>query len=394
MQVILAILLLLWLSSAAYYIISAWCLRAFYKSPFITPPSPSYLKRETGGGITSYPPITVLKPIRGADDALYENLKSFVEQDYPAFQVIFGVAERSDPAYEIAERLVSGYPEKELLVVETGPPDSPNRKVSNLAAMYGFSKYDIILIADADMRVGRDYLARVVEGFSEPSVGLVTCPYRGCYPESIGAAFETLSINADFFPSVTVAERLEGISFALGATMAARREALDRIGSFEALRDFLADDYQFGNKIYKAGYKLSLSRYVVDSVQGRGSFREYFTHQLRWGRTYRACRPASYFFAGLTKGTAIAALFLLASGFSPAGWGLFSADLALRNSLALWLESKYIKAPGALKYYWLLPLRDLAGALIWALSFTGSDVRWKGESFRINREGRMVKKQP
>ena len=277
--------------------------------------------------------------------------------------------------------------------METGPALSPNRKVSNLAAMYAFSRYDIILIADADMRVGRDYLARVSEGFSEPSVGLVTCPYRGCYPGSVGAAFETLSINADFLPSVTVAERLEGISFALGATMAARREALEKIGSFEALKDFLADDYQLGNKIYRAGYKLKLSRCVVDSVQGRESFAEYFAHQLRWGRTYRACRPVSYFFAGLTKGTAIAALFLLASGFSPAGWAVLGADLTLRNSLAVWLESKHIKAPGALRYYWLLPFRDIAGALTWALSFTGSSVRWKGESFEIKREGRIVRKQ-
>ncbi len=130
---------------------------------------------------------------------------------------------------------------------------------------------------------------------------------------------------------------------------------------------------------------------MVDSVQGRESFGEYFTHQLRWGRTYRACRPASYFFAGLTKGTALAALFLIASGFSPAGWAVLLIDLALRNSLAVRLEKKYIKAPGALKYYWLLPVRDLVSALIWALSFTGSGVSWKGESFKINREGRMVK---
>ncbi len=405
MQVILAILLLLWLSSAAYYIISAWCLRSFYKSRGANFVCHSERSEESTVKIIqadssaapqndtpAYPPITVLKPIRGADDALYENLKSFVEQDYPRFQVIFGIAERTDPAYAVAQRLVFEYPEKELLVAETGPPLSPNRKVSNLAAMYAFSKYDIILVADADMRVGRDYLSRVSEGFAGPEVGLVTCPYRGCYPGSVGAAFEALSINADFLPSVTVAERLEGISFALGATMAVRREALERIGSFEALKDFLADDYQLGNKIYKAGYKLSLSRYVVDSVQGRESFREYFAHQLRWGRTYRACRPVSYFFAGLTKGTAIAALFLLASGFSPAGWAVFSADLALRNSLAVRLESKYVKAPGALKYYWLLPLRDLASALTWALSFTGSGVSWKGESFKINREGRMVTK--
>jgi len=384
LHVILAILLLLWLSAASYYIISAYCLSSFYKNKTPDLPAPPDKKYS--------PSISVLKPLKGADPSLYENLKSFVEQDYPCFQVIFGVSDRSDPAYSVAGRLVSEYPGKEVLLVETGPPRSPNRKVSNLASMYPLAKYDIILVADADMLVGRQYLSQVSEGFNDPAVGLVTCPYRGCNPKSVGAAFETLTINADFFPSVTVAERLEGVSFALGATMAARREALDKIGGFDALKDYLADDYQFGNKIYKSGYKLKLSRFVVDSILDRESFREYFTHQLRWGRTYRACRPVSYCFAGLTKGTALAALFLMASGFAPAGWALLLADLTLRISLAVWLEMKYIKAPGALKYYWLLPARDLASALIWFFSFTGSTINWKGESFKIDREGRMIKR--
>jgi ceramide glucosyltransferase len=383
LHVVLAILLLLWLSAVSYYIISAYCLASFYKnkSPYLPAPD----KKNS-------PSISVLKPIKGADPSLYENLKSFVEQDYPCFQVVFGVSDRSDPAFAVAQRLVSEYPEKEMLLVETGPPRSPNRKVSNLIPMYALAKYDIILVADSDMHVGRQYLSGVSEGFKDPDVGLVTCPYRGCNPKSIGAAFEALTINADFFPAVTVAERLEGVSFALGATMAARREALDRIGGFEALKDFLADDYQFGNKIYKADYKLKLSRFVVDSVQGGESLREYFIHQLRWGRTYRACRPVSYFFAGVTKGTALAALFLMASGFSPAGWALLSVDLALRISLAVWLQRHYVKAPGTLKYYWLLPARDIASALIWFFSFTGSTISWKGESFNIDREGRMIKR--
>jgi ceramide glucosyltransferase len=383
LHVILAILLLLWLSAASYYVISAYCLASFYKADSSAAPQ---------NDSAHYQPISVLKPLKGADPGLYENLKSFVEQDYPCFEVVFGVSDRSDPAYSVAQRLVSEYPEKEMLLVETGPPRSPNRKVSNLIHMYAKARYDIILVADSDMLVGRRYLSRVAEGLDGPDVGLVTCPYRGCSPKSVGAAFEALTINADFFPAVTVAERLEGVSFALGATMAARREALDRIGGFEALKDFLADDYQFGNKIYKAGYKLKLSRYVVDSVQGGESLRDYFIHQLRWGRTYRACRPVSYFFAGLTKGTALAALFLIASGFSPAGWALLSVDLTLRISLAVWLQRDYIKAPGTLKYYWLLPARDLASALIWLFSFTGSTISWKGESFYIDREGRMIKR--
>jgi len=364
---------LLWLSSIAFYAISTYCLASFYRKKR---PSRDYA-----------PPITVLKPLKGQDENTYDNLRSFLAQDYPRFQVIFGVADEKDPVIGTVRRLMAEFPGVETNLVISGREIGVNQKVSNLANMHEMTTFDIIVVADGDMRVGSDYLSAVTGGFSDPATGMVTCPYRGAYPVDAGSAFEALTIDTDFLPSVAVAERLEGLSFALGATMAARRTALDAIGGFTALADYLADDYQFGNKIKKAGYKLLLSQYV----QGSESIGGYFSHQLRWGRTYRACRPKGYFLSVLTKGTAFSVMFLLVSGFDSLGWTVFGAGLAIRYAQAAYIEAAYIRGPGVFKYLWLLPVKDLLSFVIWAMSFTGSTVKWKGERYRIDKEGRMIK---
>ena len=385
--VIQGVLLLLWLSSVAFYFISAWCLAAF----FIRERQKGVVdKASAGSPPRHFPPLTVLKPLMGADGDTYPNLKSFVAQDYPAFQVIFGVADPADPAVGVAEALIAEYPALDLRLV-TGGVSCPNRKVCNLANMSEHARYDILVIADSDMRVGPGYLRAVAAGFEDPAVGLVTCPYRGAHPENIGAALEALTINMDFLPSVAVAERLEGISFALGATMAVRKDALSRIGGFDALAGYLADDYQLGNKVGKAGFGLKLSGYLIDSVGRRETVGGFFSHQLRWGRTYRVCRPGGYFLSVLTKGTAFSVMFLAASGFSTLGWGVVAANLALRFGLALFTEALYVRGPGVIGYIWLLPARDIIGFIVWLLSFTGSTVKWKDESYLIGKDGRMTR---
>ena len=373
----------LWLAAVAFYAISTWCLASFYRR--------ASQGRPTASGPTDCPPMTVLKPVRGADGDTYENLESFILQDYPAFQVLIGVAEPDDPAAEVARQLIAAHPGADVSLVTGHAEDSPNLKAGNLAGMYTRAKYDILVVADADMRVGPGYLRALANGFEDPRVGLVTCPYRGAYPSDMGSAFEALTIDTDFLPSVAVAERLEGMSFALGATMAVRREALEAIGGFRALSPYLADDYMLGNLVKRAGYGLFLSGYVVDAVERAGSVKGYFAHQLRWGRTYRACRPKGYFLSVLTKGTAFAAFFLLSTGFSLAGWSVFMADILIRGAQALYIEARYIRGPGVRRYLWLLPLKDLIGFALWFMSFTGNKVTWKGTSFMVDREGRLVR---
>ncbi len=373
-----AFFLILWLAALVFYVLSACCVRSFFTR------ESSRGKRPAKGA----PPVSVLKPMKGADAHTYENLGSFIGQDYPSFQTIFGVAEPDDPAVPVIHRLMAENPGKDISLVISNRGAGPNRKVCNLINMYGSARYDIIVVADGDMRVGPDYLMAVAAGFDDPGVGLVTCPYRGAHPKGLGGALEALTIDTDFLPSVLVAERLEGLSFALGATMAVRREALEKIGGFAVLADRLADDYWLGNLVKKAGFRLKLSGCLVDSVQGDEGFKGYFGHQLRWGRTYRVCRPAGYFFSGITKGTALSVLFLAASGFSAAGWAVFSANLVLRYAQALYME-RYVKGPGVAARLWLLPVKDVISAVIWFLSFTGDTVAWKGGRFRIDREGRM-----
>ncbi len=372
------IFFLLWLCAAAFHILSAWVVRDFFRRTGGRTPSLS--------GLT--PPVSVLKPLRGSDPHLYDNLKSFIRQDYPCFQTIFGIMDADDPAKEAVQRLMREFPGADIELAVSGDCRGSNKKVCNLLGMQEKASYDIIIIADGDMRVGPDYLRQVVSEFNDPDTGVVTCLYRGAYPENIGAGFEALTINTDFLPSVLIAIKMEGLNFALGATMAIRRETLDRIGGFGGLADYLADDYQLGNKAAKAGYKVRLAPCVIDSVQGRDSFSGYFLHQLRWGRTYRVCRPAGYALSVLTKGTAFSLFFLLASGFSPAGWLLFAVNLLLRYAEAFYIESR-LKAPGASRYFLLLPVKDLVSFIIWASSFAGNTVRWKGASFRVTKEGRM-----
>jgi len=376
---LLLVLFLLWLASVAFYAISLYCTRTFFLSA-------------DGGGETGadMPAMSVLKPIRGVDGDTYDNIKSFIEQDYPEYEVIFGVAELDDPAVRVVKRLMSEFPDAKLSLVNSVGVDAPNRKVANLIAMYREARHGIIVVADADMRVGRDYLRAIAADFEPGNVGVVTCPYRGAYPENLGAAFEALTIDTDFIPSVAVARTLEGMSFALGATMAVRREALYDIGGFEALSDYLADDYMLGNLVKRAGYEVVLSRYTVDAVGRHGSLGEYFSHQLRWGRTYRACRPKGYIMSGLTKGTTFATLFLIISGFSAGGWALFLFNLALRYIQANHIESACVRGRDVGAWMWLLPVKDLAGFFIWAMSLVGDEVSWKDERFRIAKDGRMV----
>ncbi|HEY3346508.1 MAG TPA: bacteriohopanetetrol glucosamine biosynthesis glycosyltransferase HpnI [Nitrospirota bacterium] len=336
------------------------------------------------------PPVTLLKPLHGADSRTRETLSSFINQDYPEFQVIFGVTDPDDPARKVAERLIAEHPDRDLSISVRGT-DAPNGKVGNIENMARLARYDIIAISDSDILAARDALRMVAEGFADPAVGVVTCLYRGAGARDIGSAFESLTINTDFLPQVLTAERLEGLTFALGALMAVRKEALDKIGGFSALRDFLADDYKLGNLAYRAGYKVKLSGVLLDSVQESGSVGGYFSHQLRWARTYRACRPKGYFLSVLTKTTALAIIFLLSTGFSPAGWSVFAASLAIRQAQAMYLEARYIKAAGALRWYWLLPVKDIVSIIIWASSFTGNKVRWGNESFLVDGEGRMAK---
>ncbi|MFI5365934.1 MAG: glycosyltransferase, partial [Candidatus Binatia bacterium] len=247
------------------------------------------------------------------------------------------------------------------------------------------------VIADSDIRVGSDYLRRIVAPLDDPEVGVVTCLYRAVNTGGLPTLVESLFINTDFAPMVLVARVVEKPSYAFGATMALRRTTLDTIGGFLPLANYLADDYFLGHRIAKCGYRLALSDLVVETVLAVGSWRRLLDHQLRWARTYRNCRPGGYFGSILTHGTLWASLNLLYNHFSAGACLAAALVYAIRIGVASTIANRYIHAPLRWREALLVPVKDLFVSAIWALCFLGDTVRWSGHEFRVLKDGQMVR---
>lgn len=339
----------------------------------------------------SYPPVTLLKPLRGPGVGLYKNLASFCSLDYPApVQIVLGVADPADPAVEVARRLRRDFPECDITLVVDPRPLGTNRKVANLHNMAAHAKHDILVISDSDIRVRPDYLRSLVAPLADPEVGLVTCLYRGAPALGWPTVVESLLINTDYLVKVLVAQRVEPLRYAFGASIAIRRAALERIGGFAAIADYLADDYLLGNRVAAAGYRVALSPHVVETVLDSRTWRDLLRHQIRWGRTHRTCRPSGYFFTVLTQPTLWATLYLLASGFSTRAWAAWVLAVGVRMATLGVLFERYIPDPVTRRRLWSLPAIDLLASVLWAAAFLGRRVEWAGESYTVHLDGRMT----
>jgi len=336
------------------------------------------------------PAVTILKPVKGMDAESFENFASFCRQDYPLFQIVFAVASADDPAIPVIQRLITTFPSLDINLVINDRIYGPNYKVSNLINSFPAAKHEIIIVCDSDIRVGPRYLREVAGPFRDTSVGLVTSLYRSSRVRNLPTVLEALGFTTEMIPNVMVAVSLEGLTFALGASMAVRREALAAIGGFEALADYLADDYQLGNMVHRAGFRLELSGYFVESVMKRETLGGILSRQLRWARTMRASRPLGYFASGITQPVPAALLALLVSGFSPAGW-IAVALLGLSRLCCGFVFSRFFVRDGLLpRYLWLLPLRDLLAFATWVLSFLGNRVVWRSHTFRVLPGGKIL----
>ena len=359
----------------AYGIISLWCGRGFFRR-----------KKQP---CTQFPPVTILKPVKGVDADSFANFASFCCQDYPRFQMVFAVASASDPAIPVIERLIAEFPAVDLELVVDGRIYGPNYKVCNLINAFPKAKYDIIIVCDSDIRVGERYLQEVCALFSDQEVGLVTSLYRSSWVSGTACAIEALGFTTEMVPNVMVALRLEGLSFALGASMAVRREALERIGGFAALVDYLADDYQLGNKVHHAGYRLELSDHYIESIMHRETLHNIMSRQLRWARTMRISRPGGYFASGITQPFPAAVLALAVSGCSLAGLAAAFLLYACRAVVALVYSRFFVRDNILPRWLWLLPVRDFLAFTTWAFSFLGNRVSWRGHRFRLLPGGRI-----
>lgn len=333
-------------------------------------------------------PVTVLKPVCGLEPGLYENLKSFCEQDYPGYQVIFGVSDRNDPALEVINDLMCELSDKDLSVVINDHMIGSNRKVSNLANIYSKAKHDILVIADSDMQVDKDYLRSVVMPLQDPTVGVVTCLYsgiaRGGLASVLGAAF----INEWFLPSVLVALSFQKIKYCFGSTMVVRRDLLEQIGGFARFAQLLADDYMLGKIISDAGYKVYLSPYVVGNVVYEPNIKALFQHELRWAVTVRSVRPVGYSLSCITYAVPMTLLYMLASSFRIDSVIMVGAAVGLR--ILMHFTARYSLQLKSSAWYWLMPFRDILSFAVWAASFFSKNIHWRQYTYSLQNDGQIT----
>jgi ceramide glucosyltransferase len=367
-------------------------------------------RRQRALGLNYTPPVTIFKPVRGADAEAYENFASFLRQDYPEYQIIFGLREESDPAIPIVRRLIADFPERDIELVVSSDELGHNAKVSNLQNMYAKAKHDVLLIADSDIRVEPDYLRRIVAPLRpqagpqdgpqsnlpvgsharRPQVGMVTCLYRGTNAKTFAGLLENIGVSATFGPDVCSARALQGVKFAFGSTIAMRRETLERMGGFPALADYLADDFLLGSHTANEGLEVVLSDCVVEHVSAPDTFAAMLRHQVRWARTVRVSRPWGYRGMIMTHGVATALAATLAWDFS--GFALWlSAVTIFARFLPLFVIGVYgLKDRALARYFWLAPIRDLIAFGVWAAGLVGDEVEWRGVKFRVTPGGKLA----
>ena len=338
------------------------------------------------------PPVTVLKPLKGPGIDLYDNLASFCRLDYPAYQIVFGVEDVRDPAVAVVRQIRRDFPDRDI-VLSVGSMPGANRKVANLCHMMWHARHDLLVVSDSDIRVRPDYLramvGALVDPAADPAIGLTTCLYRGHGRFGLPTVLEPLFINTDFMPIVLAAQLVDRFQYAYGASIAFRREALEAIGGFPALADYLADDYHLGNRIARAGYRLVLLPYTVETVLDSVTLGDVWRHILRWSRTYRVSRPASWFCAVVTHAMLWGCVSLLVTGGSLLGWAAFAWALGGRL-VGLVGVLRLLGEHETLRWLWLVPAKDLFNSLMWAVAFLGNQVRWSGQVLRVHRDGRMV----
>jgi len=347
-------------------------------------------KHRTGSSF--HPPVTVFKPVCGTGYEMRENLRSFCEQDYPEYQVIFGLHDANDPAMPIIKEIIAEYPDGDITLVIDQRLHGSNYKVSSLINMFPHAKYGILVIADDDMRVPGNYLDTVVAPLADQKIGAVTCLYSGSPGRGLVSSLFAMFINEWFLPSVLVSQALKNDSFCFGATIVIKREVLGQIGGFDALVDYLADDYMLGKLVADQGYKIHLSHLVVENIIQETGFRSMFLHELRWARTMRTAQPLGYLFSFLTDTLVIGLLAGAAVYFYTGNLLWPAAIIGAVYSTRVFFHRRVqaVLGTGNAGSIWFIPVRDLLTFFIRLISFTSNRIVWKDRSFSVNNSGLIV----
>jgi ceramide glucosyltransferase len=372
-------------SSSIYYLLCIWSAWKFLRERKLA---------EGTGATPDMKGISILKPLKGTDPEIYESFRSHCLQDYPEYEIVFGVSDANDPAVESVKALQREFPGRRIQLVVSEKILGANVKVSNLAQMLGHARYSLLIVNDSDIRVEPDYLRRVTAPLSDPRVGMVTCLYRGVAGATLGSRLEALGISTDFCPSVLAARQLEGgIRFGLGSTLAFRRADLEKIGGFTSLVEYLADDYELGKRIAGLGLTVKLSEVVVETFLPSYRWREFFAHQLRWSRGVRDARTGGYLGLIFTFGFFWALVGLAASRGAIWAWCALALTLLLRFAIALAVGRRILHDRQILRDAWLIPFRDLIAVVVWIASLGGHTVTWRGDRFLL-RNGKLTRISP
>ncbi|MEI6205309.1 MAG: bacteriohopanetetrol glucosamine biosynthesis glycosyltransferase HpnI [Desulfuromonadales bacterium] len=374
------------LPSLVYSLISLVCAVRFFKgraktSEVTLPPAPAPL---------TLPGVTIIKPIKGMDADSYDNFASFCRQQFAGpLQLLFAAASADDEAVPVIRQLIADFHSHDIALVINPAIHGPNYKISNVINAFYQAKHEIIIVCDSDIRVTTDYLQSVTSHFSDPQIGLVTSLYRTSSVHGMATAIEAIGFTAEMIPNVMVALQLEGLSFALGASMAVRRDALASIGGFESLAAYLADDYQLGNKIFHSGWQIVLDGCLIESMVKTEDLVSVLSRQLRWARTMRVSRPGGYLASGMTLPFPAILLATLVATSLTSGLTAVLLLYTVRLTVSTIFSRRFVQDDLLPRWLWLLPLRDMLAFFTWALSFLGNRVEWRGSRFILRPGGKI-----
>ncbi len=342
-----------------------------------------------------FPAVSVLKPVHGSEAQLKENIESFFRQDYPAFEILFAADDPGDAALEVVREVSARYPKIPCRILVTGKPPWPNPPAYCFYRMTEAAQHDVLVTSDSDVEVAPSYLREVVAPLSDPEIGMVTCVYRGKNAAGFWSGLTAIGMSVEMTAGVLVANLLEGIKFGLGPTIAVKREAVRRIGGYEALGEYFANDFMIGNLIDKAGYRVVLSHHVIDHVVNQKTFQTMWDNQLRWAKSTRYSRPKGHLGSGLIFAVPFGLLgFIAALLLGKPSWGvaLLGAAIANRVLESLLIGWGTVRDRVALEKLWLYPIRDLLGFVVWVASYTNTGAVWRDNRYELKGDKIVLRK--